>query len=63
MNTGTRLLRLLALWEDEDAQDMVEYALLASLVAVGSGLFAPGLSENMSLIYSCLASKLAEAGG
>ena len=43
----TRLLWRVALWSDESGQDMVEYALLASLVAVGSGLFAPSISENM----------------
>ena len=31
----------LALWSDETGQDMVEYALLAGLVAVVGGLFAP----------------------
>lgn len=63
MTRITRLLRRIALWSDESGQDLVEYALLASLVAVGSGLFAPSISENMSTIYSRIASKLLEAGG
>ena len=49
--------------DNEEAQDLVEYALLASLVAVASGLFVPELSESMGAIYSKLAIKLTEAGG
>jgi Flp pilus assembly pilin Flp len=49
--------------ESDDGQDLVEYALLASLVAVASGLFAPELTESMERIYSKLAVKLSEAGG
>lgn len=57
------LIRIESLLHDEEAQDLVEYALLASLVAVASGLFAPELSESMGAIYSKLAIKLTEAGG
>ena len=49
------------LWDDERGQDLVEYALLAGLVAVTAGLFAPGLSASMGTVYSKLASKLVEA--
>jgi Flp pilus assembly pilin Flp len=51
------------LWKEERGQDLVEYALLAGLVAVSTGLFAPSLSAGMGTIYSKLASKLVEAGG
>jgi Flp pilus assembly pilin Flp len=51
------------LGECDDGQDLVEYALLASLVAVGSALLAPELTESMGRIYSKLAVKLSEAGG
>ena len=51
------------LLKDERAQDLVEYALLAGLVAVAAGLFAPELSASMKTIYSRLASKLVEAAG
>jgi len=50
-----------ALWRDDRGQDLVEYALIASLAAVASGLFLPGISESMETIYSRLASKLVEA--
>ncbi len=53
----------LKIWRDERGQDMVEYALLASLAAVASGLFVPDLSASMTTIYSRLASKLAQAAG
>lgn len=59
------LLRLapLRLWNEERGQDLVEYALLAGLVAVATGLFAPSLSASMGTVYSKIASKLVEAGG
>lgn len=63
MNVWERLEWILALWADEAGQDMVEYALLAGLVAVASGLFAPDMSESMTTIYSKLASKLEQAIG
>lgn len=56
-------LRCESLVKDERAQDLVEYALLAGLVAVAAGLFAPNMSASMETIYSRLASKLVEAGG
>ena len=56
-NTSRRL------WNNERGQDLVEYALLAGLVAVSTGLFAPSLSASMGTVYSKLASKLVEAGG
>ena len=54
-------IRRLAIWRDARGQDFVEYALLAGLVAVASVLFLPGMSENMSQIYSRLANKLVQA--
>ena len=56
----TTLLRL-RIWRDERGQDLVEYALLAGLTAVASGLFVPDLSAGMTAIYSRLASKLVQA--
>ena len=56
---GTLLqLRIL---RDERGQDLVEYALLAGLAAVASGLFVPDLTASMNTIYSRVASKLAQA--
>ena len=55
--------RLHIVWSDERGQDLVEYALLAGLVAVATGLFAPNMSASMETIYSRIASRLIEAGG
>jgi len=49
------------LWHEERGQDFVEYALLAGLVAVASGLFIPQVSESMVTIFSRMASKLSQA--
>jgi Flp pilus assembly pilin Flp len=49
------------LWREERGQDMVEYALLAGLAAVASGLFVPDMSASMGQIYSRVASKLVQA--
>ena len=54
------LLRI-RIWREERGQDMVEYALLAGLAAVASGLFVPDLSTGMTNIYSRVASKLVQA--
>ena len=53
----------LRILRDERGQDLVEYALLAGLAAVASGLFVPDMSASMTTIYSRLASKLAQAAG
>ena len=63
MKTFTRALRRLAIWRQEETQDLVEYALLAGFVALAGGFFAPGMTESMDTIYSRLASKLVEAAG
>jgi Flp pilus assembly pilin Flp len=55
------ILFRIRLWRDECGQDLVEYALLAGLAAVASGLFVPELSASMGTIYSRLASKLVQA--
>ena len=52
---------LINVLRNDDGQDMVEYALLAGLTAVASGLFVPDLSASMTAIYSRLASKLVQA--
>ncbi len=41
---------------DETAQDMVEYALLAGFIAVAAGAVLPGISNSLSTIFSKMAS-------
>jgi Flp pilus assembly pilin Flp len=51
----------LKLARDERAQDMVEYALLAGFIAVAAGAILPGISDNISIIFSRMGSVVAEA--
>ena len=55
-----RVLRKFVLWRTDDAQDLVEYALLAGFVALAAGFFVPDLTASMDTIYSRLASRLAQ---
>jgi len=53
----TRLFGLLTeVFRDERAQDFVEYALLAGLVAVTAGATIPDFSESISTIFSKVSS-------
>ena len=38
--------------QDEKAQDLVEYALLAAFIAVAAGAFLPPVANNISIIFS-----------
>jgi Flp pilus assembly pilin Flp len=54
---------LVDLWKDEDAQDLIEYALTASFVAVAVAFFFPTtISPNISAIFSKVVSSLSLAG-
>ncbi len=46
---------------DERGQDMVEYALLAGFIAVAAGALLPGISDDISIIFSKMASIVANA--
>ncbi len=63
MKTLWHCIYRLSIWRDNRGQDLVEFALLAGLVGVASGLFLPGITESMNAIYSRITSKLVEAGG
>ena len=52
---------LLRLANDERGQDMVEYALLAGFIAVAAGALLPGISNNISIIFSKMASLVQNA--
>ena len=43
---------------DTQAQDLVEYALMAGFVAVMAGAIMPGVATNISKIFSSVASVL-----
>ncbi len=47
---------ILTLTRDEEAQDMVEYALLAGFIAVAAGAILPNISDSISTIFSRMSS-------
>jgi pilus assembly protein Flp/PilA len=49
------------LCKDESGQDLIEYALMAGFVAVAAGAIMPGVSENISSIFSKVASVMTAA--
>ena len=53
--------RIRLLVEETEAQDMVEYALLAGFVAVAAGALLPGISSSISTIFSKMGSVLTTA--
>jgi len=53
-------LRLL--YEDR-AQDLIEYALMASAVAVAAGAMIPPVTSNVSLIFSKVTSVIGRTSG
>lgn len=52
---------LLKLRDDERGQDLIEYALMAGFVAVAAGAIMPGVSTNLSQIFSKVASVMIDA--
>ena len=59
LNLLLHKIRLLE--EDNEGQDLVEYALLAGFVAVAAGALLPGISDSISVIFSKMASVLSAA--
>jgi Flp pilus assembly pilin Flp len=52
---------IIRLLNDKKGQDMVEYALLAGFIAVAAGAILPGISDDISSIFSKMASVVADA--
>ena len=48
--------------DEEQAQDMVEYALLAGFIAVAAGALLPPIATSINLIFSKMASLTSKAG-
>ncbi len=42
--------------QDQKAQDLVEYALLAGFIAVATGAFLPPVANSISVIFSKMVS-------
>jgi pilus assembly protein Flp/PilA len=52
---------VLNIWKDDSGQDLIEYALMAGFVAVAAGAIMPGVSTNISSIFSKVASVMTAA--
>ena len=50
---------VMRLWKEEEGQDLVEYALLVALVALGAIAAMKGLSTAISNAFASVASNLA----
>lgn len=61
MNRISRILGTLKIWADNKGQDLIEYALMAGFVAVAAGAIMPGVSENISQIFSKISSSMGSA--
>jgi pilus assembly protein Flp/PilA len=61
MKKITNLVWNLRMWKDTRGQDLIEYALMAGFVAVAAGAIMPGVSSQISQIFSKVSSVLTAA--
>ena len=61
MNRFKNFMVSLQIWKGSKGQDLIEYALMAGFVAVAAGAIMPGVSENISQIFSKIASSMGNA--
>ena len=61
MNRIKNLFWTLQILKDTKGQDLIEYALMAGFVAVAAGAIMPGVSTNISIIFSKISSSMAQA--
>lgn len=55
------LLWRIQIFKDTQGQDLIEYALMAGFVAVAAGAIMPGVSRNISQIFSKISSSMGSA--
>ena len=53
-----RLRIWLRIWNDQLGQDLIEYAMIAGFIAVVSGMFMPNISNDVSMVFSKIASTM-----
>jgi Flp pilus assembly pilin Flp len=63
MKTAVDRIWKLRIWADDHAQDLIEYALMASFVAVSAGAIMPGVAISISNIFSKVTSAMTTAAG
>ena len=51
----------LTIWKDTRGQDLIEYALLASMVTITVGALFPPAGDSISVIFSKLTSTTSQA--
>ena len=56
MRKLTTFVLKLRVWADTHGQDLIEYALMAGFVAVTAGATMPGVANQISTIFSKVAS-------
>lgn len=61
MKNIVNLVWKLRIWKDNKGQDLIEYALMAGFVAVAAGAVMPGVSTQISTIFSKIQSLLTTA--
>ena len=52
---------ILVFVKDRKGQDLIEYALMAGFVAVAAGAIMPGISTDISTIFSKVSSSMSNA--
>ena len=61
MQNIRKLVYRIRFWKDTRGQDLIEYALMAGFVAVAAGAIMPGVSTNISKIFSKVGSVMTAA--
>ena len=61
MQNIRKLIYRILFWKDTRGQDLIEYALMAGFVAVAAGAIMPGVSTNISRIFSKVGSVMTAA--
>jgi Flp pilus assembly pilin Flp len=61
MKTYLNAVWRLRIWQDNHAQDLIEYALMAGFVAVAAGAIMPDISSSISKIFSRVSSVMTAA--
>ena len=61
MRTQWQWMVSLRIWRDQHGQDLIEYAMIAGFIAVVSGMFMPSVSQDISTVFSKVASAMSKA--
>jgi Flp pilus assembly pilin Flp len=52
------VVRMHALWRDDSGQDLLEYALLGSLIALGAYVAVESTGSSVNSLYNTIATKM-----